>query len=164
MNEAGAALPWVRISLIFGAVAAALAAATLYGSAPEAGKGADDCPVASFAAAQRLAPLAQGDVAAVAVARTPRPALALTFQDAGGKALTLADFRGKNLLVNVKSLARYADPKGDAFEALRVAGKALGLPTSLLVDRNGCELAVIGGPANWDSDDAQKLIAALNGT
>jgi hypothetical protein len=63
--------------------------------------------------------------------------------------------------IGVKSLNRYADPSADSFEALRLAGKALGLPTSLLIDADGCELGVIAGPAQWDSDDATKLVAAL---
>ena len=36
--------------------------------------------------------------------------------------------------IGVTHLARYADHSGDAFETLRLAGKALGLPTSLLID------------------------------
>jgi hypothetical protein len=39
-------------------------------------------------------------------------------------------------------------------------GKALGMPTSLLVDGQGCEIANIAGPAEWASDDAIKLIKA----
>ena len=33
------------------------------------------------------------------------------------------------------------------------------MPTSVLVDRNGCEIANIAGPAEWASDDAIKLIS-----
>ena len=65
--------------------------------------------------------------------------------------------------IGVKNLTRYSDPKGDSFETLRLAGKALGLPTSVLIDANGCEMGVVGGPANWDGEDALKLIAALKG-
>ena len=57
--------------------------------------------------------------------------------------------------IGVKALARYADPSGDAFETLRVAGKALGLPTSLLIDKDGCELGVVAGPCQLDSADAR---------
>ena len=42
--------------------------------------------------------------------------------------------------IGVKALARYADPSGDAFETLRRDGKALGLPVSMLIDRDGCEI------------------------
>jgi hypothetical protein len=65
--------------------------------------------------------------------------------------------------IGVKTLRRYADPSADSFEALRQAGKALGLPTSLLVDAQGCEIGVVSGPAKWDSPDALALIGALKG-
>jgi thiol-disulfide isomerase/thioredoxin len=63
--------------------------------------------------------------------------------------------------VGVKSLARYADPSGDAFETLRKDGKALGLPITLLIDENGCEIGAAAGAVNWDSADARALIGAL---
>ena len=65
--------------------------------------------------------------------------------------------------IGVKSLARYADPSGDAFETLRKNGKALGLPVTMLIDREGCEIGVVAGAANWDSTDALSLIDALKG-
>ena len=34
------------------------------------------------------------------------------------------------------------------------------MPTSVLVDGQGCEIATIAGPAEWASDDAVKLITA----
>jgi hypothetical protein len=34
------------------------------------------------------------------------------------------------------------------------------MPTSVLVDPEGCEIATIAGPAEWASDDALKLITA----
>jgi hypothetical protein len=34
------------------------------------------------------------------------------------------------------------------------------MPTSVLVDGDGCEIATIAGPADWASDDAIKLITA----
>ena len=46
------------------------------------------------------------------------------------------------------------------FRILRAIGKALGMPTSVLVDGQGCEIATIAGPAEWASDDAIKLIKA----
>jgi hypothetical protein len=65
--------------------------------------------------------------------------------------------------IGVKSLTRYADPTADAFETLRLAGKALGLPTSLLIDKSGCEIGVVAGPANWDGADAAAALSALRG-
>ncbi len=66
--------------------------------------------------------------------------------------------------IGVKALARYADPSGDAFDTLRQDGEALGLPVSLLIDRDGCEVAVVSGPLPWDSADAKALIGALKGS
>jgi hypothetical protein len=34
------------------------------------------------------------------------------------------------------------------------------MPTTLIVDPNGCELAVLAGPAEWASADAVKLVTA----
>ena len=65
--------------------------------------------------------------------------------------------------IGVKTLRRFSDPSADAFESLRLAGKALGLPTSLLIDRQGCEIGVVAGPANWDSPEAAAAIAVLKG-
>ena len=39
-------------------------------------------------------------------------------------------------------------------------GKALGMPTTLLIDPSGCEIATLAGPAEWASDDAVKLVSA----
>jgi thiol-disulfide isomerase/thioredoxin len=65
--------------------------------------------------------------------------------------------------VGVKDLAYYSDASADSFEALRTAGKTVGLPTSLLIDAEGCELGVLGGPAAWDSADAEKVVTAMAG-
>jgi hypothetical protein len=40
---------------------------------------------------------------------------------------------------------------------------AIGLPTTLLVDGKGCEIGILEGPAEWDSDDAKALIKAAAG-
>jgi len=65
--------------------------------------------------------------------------------------------------VGVKSLAFYADPKADSLQILKGAAKVVGLPTTLLVDRRGCDLGVMAGPAEWDSPDAQALVKAAIG-
>ena len=49
------------------------------------------------------------------------------------------------------------------FQDLKAVGKAIGMPTTLLVDPNGCELATLAGPAEWASPDAIKLITAAMG-
>jgi hypothetical protein len=46
------------------------------------------------------------------------------------------------------------------FQDLKAIGKAFGMPTTLIVDPNGCELATLAGPAEWASDDAVKLVTA----
>jgi thiol-disulfide isomerase/thioredoxin len=62
--------------------------------------------------------------------------------------------------VGVSKLAYYTDPSAKVFQDLKVAGKAVGMPTTLLIDAAGCELGTIAGPAEWASDDAIKLITA----
>lgn len=62
--------------------------------------------------------------------------------------------------VGVTKLAYYADPNAKVFQDLKVAGKALGMPTTMLLDGAGCELGNMAGPAEWASDDALKLLGA----
>ena len=57
-------------------------------------------------------------------------------------------------------LGYFTDEKAKVFQDLKSVGRALGMPTSVLVDGQGCEIATIAGPAEWDSDDAIKLIEA----
>jgi len=68
----------------------------------------------------------------------------------------------KNFLkdANVADLGYFNDQKAKVFQDLKSIGRALGMPTSVLVDGKGCEIATIAGPAEWDSDDAVKLIRA----
>ena len=58
------------------------------------------------------------------------------------------------------TLAYFHDQKAKVFQDLKSAGRALGMPTSVLVDGAGCEIGTIAGPAEWASDDAVKLIKA----
>src|SRR6202048_1802825 len=68
----------------------------------------------------------------------------------------------KNFLKDAKltRLNYFSDQKAKVFQDLKAIGKALGMPTSVLVDGKGCEIATIAGPAEWASDDAVKLITA----
>lgn len=68
----------------------------------------------------------------------------------------------KNFLkeANLTSLGYFSDQKAKVFQDLKNIGKALGMPTSVLVDGKGCEIANIAGPAEWASDDAIKLVKA----
>ncbi len=161
--------------------------------------------------AHRIAPLAQGEVAALTMATTPLRLPDLAFADADGAPKKLSDWRGKTLLVNLwatwcvpcrkempalqtlqtklggadfevvainidtrdpdkpKSflkdanltrLGYFNDQKAKVFQDLKAVGRALGMPTSVLVDGQGCEIATIAGPAEWGSDDAVKLVQA----
>jgi thiol-disulfide isomerase/thioredoxin len=197
-----------------GVVVAGLAA--VYGIAgptrnPES---AAACPDAR-AIAQRVAPLTHGEVAAVGVTQNPQPLPELAFTDADGHPRTLADWRGRTVLVNlwatwcvpcrrempaldalqgklgsdkfqvvainidtrnlekpkawlheagVTRLAYFADPSAKAFQSLKAAGKAFGMPTTVLVSASGCEIATLAGPAEWASDDALKLVRAAIGS
>jgi thiol-disulfide isomerase/thioredoxin len=203
-----------RAFALIAPLALAAAAAFVYWKPLAAGKAEAECSAASKAVAAKLRPLAKGEIAALNVDATPLRAPMVAFANADGKKLTLADFRGRALVLNlwatwcvpcraempaldrleakaggpdfevvavnvdtarlerapkfleeigVKSLKRYVDPSADAFETLRLAGKALGLPTSLLIDKDGCELGVVAGPANWDSPDASAAVKVLEG-
>jgi thiol-disulfide isomerase/thioredoxin len=202
------------LAAIVGALAVLAAAAVLYETARPAGKAASNCPADSAKLAARLAPLAKGELAALSVASEPRLAEQFAFERQDGGKLTLADFKGRAVLLNlwatwcvpcraempaldrlqaakgdqgfevvavnvdtarlerraafldsigVKSLARYADPSGDVFEALRRDGKALGLPVTLIVDKDGCEIGAVEGAVKWDSAEAEALVGALKG-
>jgi len=61
------------------------------------------------------------------------------------------------------NLPLYADHSFKAFERLKREAVAIGLPATLLLDGKGCELAVLQGPAHWDSADGDRVIAALLG-
>lgn len=61
---------------------------------------------------------------------------------------------------NITALPYYADPQAKVFQDLRAARKVEGMPVSLIVDTEGCELAILQGPADWASADAKALIGA----
>jgi thiol-disulfide isomerase/thioredoxin len=176
--------------------------------------GGDKACRPAVALATKVAPYARGEVAAVNVAKSPLKVPDLTFQDASGKKLDLADFKGRTVLLNlwatwcvpcrkemptldaleqklggpdfqvvavnidtrdpnkpkaflknigVHNLSYYADPSAKSFQDLKAIGRAFGMPTTLLVDPNGCEIGTIAGPAEWASDDAMKMIKAALG-
>jgi thiol-disulfide isomerase/thioredoxin len=57
----------------------------------------------------------------------------------------------------VKNLALYADPTTKLSSVL----KAVGLPVTVLIDAEGREIGRLVGPAEWDSEDAKRLIRAV---
>ena len=164
--------------------------------------------------ARRMEPLSRGEVAAVKVADEARKLPELAFRAASGQPKSLADWRGRTVLLNlwatwcvpcrkempaldalqnklgapdfevvavnidtrnldkpkswlrevgVDHLAYYSDPNAKVFQDLKAVGKAIGMPTTLIVDPNGCELASLAGPAEWASDDGVKLVSAALG-
>ena len=202
-----------RLRLVAAAAAAAMLAvlAGVYGidrlrSNPDAAACADAVKTAA-----RIAPFARGEVAALTMSRTPFRVPDLAFKDAEGRARTLANWRGRTVLLNlwatwcvpcrkempaldaleaalggptfevvavdidtrdpgkplaflkevgVTHLAYYSDPSAKAFQDLKLAGKAFGMPTTLIVDPSGCEIGEMAGPAAWASVDGLKLISA----
>jgi thiol-disulfide isomerase/thioredoxin len=165
--------------------------------------------------AARIAPLAHGEIAALAMAQTPFHVPPLGFKDAEGHDRTLADWRGRTVLLNlwatwcvpcrrempaldalqaklggpkfqvvavnidtrdpakplaflkqigVTHLAYFTDESAQVFEDLKTAGKAFGMPTTLIVDPKGCEIGDMAGPAEWASDDGVKLVSAAIGS
>ena len=60
----------------------------------------------------------------------------------------------------IASLSFYADPTARIFQDLKEKGRAFGMPTTILMDREGCEIGAMAGAAEWASEDAVKLIAA----
>lgn len=61
--------------------------------------------------------------------------------------------------IGIKELKLYNDSSGKIAPAL----KAFGMPTTLLIDRDGKEIARLVGPAEWHSEDAKALIKAAVG-
>ena len=180
------------------------------GSMPE---GAGECRAAQ-PVAERLKPLAKGEIAALAVNGSPKPPPAIAFTGPDGQAAGLSDFRGRTILVNlwatwcvpcrqempaldrlqaelggqdfqvvainvdtrnpdkpkawlqengIRSLAYYADPAGKLLQVLQKSGHVVGLPTTFVVDPSGCEIALLKGPAEWDSPDALAFMRAALG-
>jgi thiol-disulfide isomerase/thioredoxin len=202
---------YAKYAMIAAVSIVALGLAAVYGIAGFERNGADaDCGPA-LATAKRIAPLARGEVAAVNVADEPLRVPALAFKDAGGADKTLADWRGRVVLLNlwatwcvpcrkempalaalqqklggpdfevvainidtrnaekpkawlreagVTSLAYYTDMNAKVFQDLKAVGKAIGMPTTLIVDRAGCEVASLAGPAEWASADGLALVQA----
>jgi thiol-disulfide isomerase/thioredoxin len=185
--------------------------AALYGLGLKRGPAGDPACRAAVDTAQRIAPLAHGEVAALAMATAPLKLPDLAFEDADGRPKKLSDFRGKTVLLNLwatwcvpcrkempalealqtkltgpnfevvainidtrdpekprnflkdanlNRLGYFNDQKAKVFQDLKAVGRAVGMPTSVLVDPQGCEIATIAGPAEWASDDALKLIRA----
>jgi thiol-disulfide isomerase/thioredoxin len=203
-------------ALAIGALALMVLGFVLYGIKAPDGKdaaGTPACPGAAAAAA-RLKPLVHGEIAALGVAPRPKPLPELSFDTPEGTKASLADFKGRTVLLNlwatwcvpcrqempaldrlqglrgskdfavvavnidttrldrpkafwqeigIKNLALYTDNSASVFQTLKQAGKVIGLPTTILVGKDGCEIGSMAGPAQWDSQDALALIDAIQG-
>jgi thiol-disulfide isomerase/thioredoxin len=62
--------------------------------------------------------------------------------------------------VGITRLGYYTDASAKVFQDLKLVGRAIGMPTTLLVDSQGCEIGTIAGPAEWASEDALNLVQA----
>jgi len=62
--------------------------------------------------------------------------------------------------IGVEHIALHRDETMGVFNDLKKEGLAFGLPVTLLVGEKGCLLAAMNGPAEWDSEDAAKLVTA----
>ena len=59
--------------------------------------------------------------------------------------------------IGIRTLAMYLDSSGQALRTL----SALGLPTTLLVDREGPEIGRLIGPAEWDSPEMIEFVRCV---
>src|SRR5271155_2248968 len=201
----------LRLVSAAAAVAILIVLAGVYGIARLRSNPADAACQAAVNTAKRIAPLVHGEVAALSVAQTPFRVPDVAFKDAQGHDVTLANWRGRTVLLNlwatwcvpcrrempaldalqaslggpdfevvavnidtrdpqkpiaflkevgISHLAYYTDESAKIFEDLKEAGKAFGMPTTVIVDRNGCEIGTMAGPAEWASDDGVKLVSA----
>lgn len=102
--------------------------------------------------------------------RAEMPALDALQQEMGGAQFEVVavnvdtgdDTKPKKFLAEtgIQNLAYYRENTLAFFNALKKRGLALGLPVTLLVDRDGCLLANMNGPAEWAGDDAKALVRA----
>jgi thiol-disulfide isomerase/thioredoxin len=65
--------------------------------------------------------------------------------------------------IGATKLPFFHDPSGKVLSQLKTVGRGTGLPTTLLIDRAGCEIGYLPGPAEWASEDAKSLIKAALG-
>ncbi len=61
---------------------------------------------------------------------------------------------------DLDALRLFSDGTTKIFTLLQKSGLVLGLPTSILIDKNSCALGTLKGAAEWDSDDARALMRA----
>lgn len=84
--------------------------------------------------AKKVAPFVRGEVAAVNIAKSPLMLPSLSFQDAGGAPKSLADFRGRTVLLNL--WATWCVPCRKEMPALDALEQKLGSPDFQVVAVN----------------------------
>jgi thiol-disulfide isomerase/thioredoxin len=161
--------------------------------------------IALLALAASIQPAGAQAPAGFAMHESPRPLPDIHFENGQGEAMSLAELRGKVVLLNIwatwcapcrremptlerlqaelggadfelvalsidrsglavvkefyeelglQELGMYIDSSGKASREL----SALGVPTTLLIDREGNELGRLAGPAEWDSSEMVTFI------
>ncbi|MFO1172392.1 MAG: TlpA disulfide reductase family protein [Hyphomicrobiaceae bacterium] len=168
-------------------------------------------PAAAPAEGSPLKAYARGKMVTFVAKAAPEALPEIAFQDASGKARSLAEWKGRVVLLNVwatwcapcrrempsldrlkqamgskdfdvvalstdrdgitkakafleeikvGALEPLVDPTGKSAAALKVVG----MPATLLIDAQGHEIGRVTGPAEWDSEEAKRLIeAAIKG-
>ena len=208
MSRSNMTKPFATVPLV---IVILLAAAGLYWF--NTGTGKIESPLPSATATETtpsgsLKALATGPLAALLVQDPRKDIPAFTFKDAAGTDKTLADFKGRVVLLNLwatwcapcrkempdlaklqkelggpgfevvalsldrkgaeassaflketgaDNLALYTDVESKALSAVN----ALGLPATLLIDKDGKEAARLLGPAAWASDESKAIIREL---
>lgn len=171
-------------------------------------QGPNDNVLTGAPTSQSTDALNTGEMTSFEFTENPGPLPEIAFQDGAGKTISLEDFKGKAVLVNlwatwcapcreempsldrlqgalggeafevialsldrggaepskkfldklkVKHLKLYVDPKARSSRPL----KAVGMPTSILFDPQGKEIGRLVGTAEWDSEDAQRLVKSV---
>jgi thiol-disulfide isomerase/thioredoxin len=196
------------ISVALAAAALGFAAVYVTQGGPDNEKGTEKSAAADAAPAKAVATAAgEGDSLVAFVRKNPPVDLAdVSFDDEAGTKKSLADFKGKVVLLNlwatwclpcrhempsldrlqremgsdqfevvalsldragkdaarkffdeikVANLKLYIDPTMKAGNGLR----AVGMPTTILIGKDGKELGRLPGPAEWDSPAAKALVA-----
>lgn len=60
--------------------------------------------------------------------------------------------------VGADDLELYHEPTGSLLGTLKAKARGTGLPTTILVGPDGCEIGTLYGPAEWASEEAKSLI------
>jgi thiol-disulfide isomerase/thioredoxin len=166
--------------------------------------------VKSGKARSRTNPLSTGAMTTFVFKKAPQPLADISFLDAEGEPVSLKDWHGKVVLLNlwatwcapcreempsldrlqrdvgsddfevvalavdkagvkgagrffqdikIENLKLFADPTARVGSSLRVVG----MPTTILIDTQGREIGRLVGPADWDGEDAMRLLAASLG-